>query len=56
MTLLFIRYKDGHNEYYAIEKFYMEHLIDDSTIRVETEKDVLFFNYAEIENIEIVNS
>ena len=52
MTLMFIKFKDGCAESHEIKHFTME----GSTIRVETEDDIFFLDYTEIENIEIINS
>ena len=52
MTLIFIKFKDGCTESHEIEKFVME----DSTIRVETEDNIEYFEYEDIESIEILNS
>lgn len=51
MTLIFIKYKDGSAESHEIKHFTMM----GSTIRVETEDNIEYFDYAEIENIEIIN-
>lgn len=51
MTILFIKYKDGCTESHEIKHFTMA----DSTIRVETKDDIFFLDYAEMENIEIIN-
>ena len=51
MTLIFIKYKNGNAESHEIKNFTMK----GSTIRMETEDNIEFLDYAEIENIEIIN-
>lgn len=51
MTIMFIKFKDGSAESHEIKHFTME----GSTIRIETENDVEYFEYTDIENIEILN-
>lgn len=51
MTLIFIKYKNGNAESHEIEHFTMI----GSTIRVETEDEIEYFEYADIESIEIIN-
>ena len=51
MTILFIKFKDGCAESHEIEHFTME----GSTIRVETEDNIEYFEYEDIESIEILN-
>lgn len=52
MTLIFIKYKDGSAESHEIKHF----TIVGSTIRVKTEDSIEYFEYADIESIEIINS
>lgn len=52
MTFLFIKFKDGSAESIKIKHFTMV----GSTIRIETENDIEYFEYASIESIEIINS
>lgn len=49
MTILFIKYKDGCTESHEIEHFTMV----GSTIRIETNSDILYLDYSEIEDIRI---
>lgn len=51
MTIMFIKYKDGSAESHEIKHFTMV----GSTIRVETENNIEYFEYEDIENIEIIN-
>lgn len=51
MTLIFIKYKDGTAESHEIKHFTMV----GSTIRVETENNVEYFECEDIESIEILN-
>ena len=51
MTILFIKFKDGCAESHEIKHFTMV----GSTIRVETEDNIDYFEYADIESIEIIN-
>lgn len=52
MTLIFIKFKNGCTETIEIKHFTMI----GSTIRIETKDNIEYFDYAEIENIEIINS
>lgn len=52
MTLLFIEYKDGDSETYEIKSFKMS----GSKIQIERTNDIFFLDYAEIENIKIIDS
>ena len=49
--IFFIKYKNGSAENYEIERFTMV----GSTIRIETEDNIEYFEYADIESIEIIN-
>lgn len=51
MTIIFIKCKDGSAESHEIKHFTME----GSTIRIETKDNIEYFDYADIENIEIIN-
>lgn len=51
MTLIFIKFKDGCTESHEIKHFTMV----GSTIRIETEDNIEYFEYADIESIEIIN-
>ena len=51
MTLIFIKFKDECTESHKIKHFTMV----GSTIRVETEDDIEYFEYEDIESIEIIN-
>lgn len=48
---LIIEYKGGYYENYDIKKFFIE----SSKIRIETKDKILYFDYAEIKNIEIID-
>lgn len=52
MTLMFIKFKDGCTESYEIKRFTMV----GSAIRIETEDNIEYFEYADIKSIEIINS
>lgn len=52
MTLIFIKFKNGYSESHEIKYF----TIVGSTIRIETENNIEYFEYADIESIEIINS
>lgn len=47
--VLFIKYKNGHVENYKIKSFTMVN----STIRIETDGDILYLDYSDIEDIQI---
>lgn len=51
MTLIFIKHKDGSAESHEIKHFTMV----GSIIRVETEDNIEYFEYEDIESIEIIN-
>lgn len=48
----FIKYKDGSEKNYKIEDFIMK----GSIICIETDDDILYLDYSEIEDIKIINS
>lgn len=50
--MIFIKYKDGHVENHEIKRFTMV----GSTIRIETDGDILYLDYSSIEDIQITNS
>ena len=47
--IIFIKYKNGSFENYKIKRFTMMN----STIRVETDSDILYLDYSDIEDIQI---
>ena len=47
--VLFVKYKNGHIENYKIKRFTMV----GSTIRIETDGDILYLDYSDIEDIQI---
>ena len=47
--IIYIKYKNGHVENYKIKSFTMVN----STIRIETDGDILYLNYSDIEDIQI---
>ena len=47
--VLFVKYKNGHVENYKIKSFTMVN----STIRIETDGDILYLDYSDIEDIQI---
>ena len=49
--IFFIKYKNGSAENYEIERFTMV----GSTIRIETDGDILYLDYSSIEDIQITN-
>lgn len=51
MVLIFVKYKDGSAESHEIKHFTMV----GSTIRVETKDNIEYFEYEDIESIEIIN-
>lgn len=51
MTLIFIKHKNGNAEIHKIKRFTMV----GSTIRVETEDDVFYIDYSNVEYIKIIN-
>lgn len=52
MTFIFIKHKDGSAESHEIKHFTMV----GSTIRIETENNIEYFEYEGIESIEIIDS
>jgi hypothetical protein len=52
MTLIFIKFKNGSAKSHEIKYFTMV----GSTIRIETEDNIEYFKYEDIESIEIINS
>ena len=47
--VLFVKYKNGHVENYKIKSFTMVN----SAIRIETDGDILYLDYSDIEDIQI---
>ena len=47
--IFFIKYKNGHVENYKIKRFSMV----GSAIRIETDGDILYLDYSDIEDIQI---
>lgn len=47
--VLFVKYKNGHVENYKIKRFTMVN----STIRIETDDNILYLNYSDIKDIQI---
>ena len=47
--IIYIKYKNGHVENYKIKSFTMVN----STIRIETDDNILYLNYSDIEDIQI---
>lgn len=47
--IIYIKYKNGHVENYKIKSFTMVN----STIRIETDGDILYLDYSDIEDIQI---
>lgn len=47
--VLFVKYKNGHVENYKIKRFTMV----GSAIRIETDGDILYLDYSDIEDIQI---
>lgn len=47
--IIFIKYKNGHAENYKIKSLTMVN----STIRIETDSDILYLDYSDIEDIQI---
>lgn len=50
--MIFIRFKDGCTESYEIKRFTMV----GSAIRIETDDDISYLDYSNIEDIQINNS
>ena len=50
--IIFIKYKDGCAESYKIKDFAMV----ESTIRIVTEDKILYLDYFDIEDMQIINS
>ena len=50
--IIFIKHKNGPAEIHRIKQF----TIVDSTIRIETEDDIWYIDYSNIEYIRIINS
>ena len=47
--IIYIKYKNGYVENYKIKSFTMVN----STIRIETDGDILYLDYSDIEDIQI---
>ena len=47
--VIFVKYKNGHVENYKIKSF----ATVGSAIRIETDGDILYLDYSEIEDIQI---
>lgn len=50
--IIFIKHKDGRAKTYKIKDFTMV----DSTIRIVTEDKILYLDYFDIEDMQIINS
>ena len=47
--IIFVKYKNGYAENYKIKRFTMV----GSAIRIETDSDILYLDYSDIEDIQI---
>ena len=47
--IIFVKYKNGYVENYKIKRFTMV----GSAIRIETDSDILYLDYSDIEDIQI---
>lgn len=47
--IIFVKYKNGYVENYKIKRF----TVVGSAIRIETDSDILYLDYSDIEDIQI---